>query len=133
MSVTKKSVSRESFSLMLAMALIFSPSVALAVTVSADKTISTNTTDTQQDIDTDDVTLTNDAVLERTDAANTVRVNTQDWVTITNNSGASIIQSSGNTNAIAGITATNLTVNNSGTIENTTTNRAITFGAVLDN
>ena len=99
---------------------IFCAPKAYAANVGTDTTLNSDTTDTQQNINVDDVTLTNNAVLNLTNANNTVLVQTQDGVTVTNNSGASIINSN-STSAVRGITATNLTVNNSGTIQSTAT------------
>ena len=56
MCLSKKNLSRESFSLMLTIALVFSPSVALVASITADKTISNAETDTQN-INTANITI----------------------------------------------------------------------------
>ena len=124
-SLTSKTlkISNQYFHIVLFIGLIlsiFCAPKAYAVNVGTDTTLNADTTDIQQSINVDDVTLTNNAVLNLTNANNTVLVQTQDGVTVTNNSGASIINSN-STSAIRGLTATNLTVNNSGTIQSTNT------------
>ena len=97
------------------MGMLLSSSNAWAVNVSVDTTISADTTN-QQTIDTDNVTLTNDANINFT-GNQAVQANNRTGVTITNNAGASInALGAGNGRGINAFAATNLTITNSGTI-----------------
>ena len=98
---------------------IFCTTKAWAVDVGTDTTLNADTIDTQQLINAANVTLTVNALLERTSGASTVRVQSN-GVTVTNNAGASIIHSSGSNKAIrVDENQTNFTLNNSGTISST--------------
>ena len=98
---------------------IFCTTKAWAVDVGTDTTLNADTTDIQQNINAANVTLTNNAVLERTSGASTVRVQSN-GVTVTNNAGASIVHSSGSNKPVrVDENQTNFTLNNSGTISST--------------
>ena len=95
---------------------IFCTTKAWAVDVGTDTTLNADTIDTQQLINAANVTLTVNALLERTSGASTVRVQSN-GVTVTNNAGASIVHSSGSNKPVrVDENQTNFTLNNSGTI-----------------
>ena len=88
--------------------------------ISDDAQVNTDTSGTavsiQRRITSANVTLTVNALLERTSGASTVRVQSN-GVTVTNNAGASIVHSSGLNRAVrVDANQTNFTLNNSGTI-----------------
>lgn len=92
---------------------------AWAVSVDENTELNNDTIDIQQLMDTANVTLTNNKLLERTSGASTVRVQSN-GVTVTNNAGASIVHSSGSNRAVrVDANQTNFTLNNSGTISST--------------
>ena len=98
---------------------IFCTTKAWAVDVGTDTTLNADTIDTQQLINAANVTLTVNALLERTSGASTVRVQSN-GVTVTNNAGASIVHSSGSNKPVrVDENQTNFTLNNSGTISST--------------
>ena len=91
--------------------------------ISDDAQVNTDTSGTavsiQRRITSANVTLTVNALLERTSGASTVRVQSN-GVTVTNNAGASIVHSSGSNKAVrVDANQTNFTLNNSGTISST--------------
>jgi len=97
---------------------IFCNTKAWAVNVGSDTTLNADTS-VQQNINAANVTLTNNAVIELSNTDPTVRIRSN-GVTVTNNVGASIIQSSGGNRAVrVDDNQTNFTLNNSGTISST--------------
>jgi hypothetical protein len=102
--------------------LIAPPPHAWGVTVSVDTTISADTT-IQQDIDTDNVTLTNDATIDFATGQTVVLSGGRTGVTIINNSGATINATQTTSGrAINAFNAQDLTITNSGTISSTDAN-----------
>jgi|APSaa5957512535_1039671.scaffolds.fasta_scaffold00180_6 hypothetical protein len=101
--------------------LVATPPQVWAVTVSVDTTISADTTN-QQDIDTANVDLINNATIDFSTASNAILLNsTTSGNTITNNAGGTI---SAGRQAIGLATNSGGTINNSGTITLTGTTTA---------